>query len=119
MSSIAITEIYTVPTVVLQDGTKVELRPLSIKFLKKFMAEINKFGEVKEEAEGIEILIDCAGICLEKKYPDLVGNREKLEDALDMPTVYKIIEVCGGIKLDDPNLIAAAMETQTDEAGTT
>jgi hypothetical protein len=40
--------------------------------------------------------------------PDLAGNREALEEALDVPTIWKIIEVCGGIKLGDPNLIAAA-----------
>jgi hypothetical protein len=26
-----------------------------------------------------------------------------------MPTVYKILDVCGGVKLNDPNLLAAAM----------
>jgi hypothetical protein len=39
----------------------------------------------------------------------LVADKDKLEDALDMPTINRILEVCGGIKLDDPNLLAAAV----------
>jgi hypothetical protein len=26
-----------------------------------------------------------------------------------MPTIMNIVEVCGGIKMDDPNLLAAAL----------
>ncbi len=32
-----------------------------------------------------------------------------IEDAIDVPTMNRILEVCGGIKLDDPNLLAAAV----------
>jgi hypothetical protein len=46
---------------------------------------------------------------LEAQLPDLVKDRDKLEDALDVPTINRILEVCGGIKLDDPNLVAAAV----------
>jgi hypothetical protein len=47
--------------------------------------------------------------------------REHLEEILDMPTVYEVLDVCGGLKLNDPKLIQeiqdAAMETVED--GTT
>jgi hypothetical protein len=39
----------------------------------------------------------------------LVADREAFEDAIDVPTMNRILEVCGGIKLDDPNLLAAAV----------
>lgn len=114
----------------MQDDTEVQLRPLPIKRLKKFMAKIAEFGNpvepikdekeedtlARQEAIGMDRLVDAASICLENKLPELCSDRDALEDALDLPTIYKIIELCGGIKLDDPNLIAAAtamMENRT------
>mgnify|MGYP003347891844 CR=1 FL=1 len=35
--------------------------------------------------------------------------KDAFEDALDVPTINRILEVCGGIKMDDPNLLAAAV----------
>jgi hypothetical protein len=44
-----------------------------------------------------------------KQYdPSLADNREELEDNLDLPTVYKIIECASGIKLDDQGNALAA-----------
>jgi hypothetical protein len=40
--------------------------------------------------------------------PELAADKEALEEALDVPTIWKIMEICGGIKLGDPNLMAAA-----------
>lgn len=36
------------------------------------------------------------------------GYTEDFEEAADMPTVTKIIEVCGGINFNDPKLMEAA-----------
>jgi len=38
----------------------------------------------------------------------LAGDKEALEEGLDLPTIYKIIEVASGNKMDDsdPNLVA-------------
>lgn len=48
------------------------------------------------------------------------GYTEEFEEAADMPTVTKIIELCGGINFNDPNLLRAALEAQQAvQAGTT
>ena len=101
------TTVYDVEEVQLQNGQTVKLKPLSIKELRKFMIAIKKTSESQTEDETLNILIDACAIALEKQLPDLVADRDKLEDALDMPTINRILEVCGGIKLDDPNLEAA------------
>ena len=44
-----------------------------------------------------------------KQYNPEIATKEKLEDVIDLPTVYKIIEVAAGIKLNDPNALAAAL----------
>jgi hypothetical protein len=46
------------------------------------------------------------------------GYTEEFEEAADMPTVTKIIEVCGGINFSDPNLLRAAQEAAA-QVGTT
>ena len=73
------------------------------------MAAIQKTSESKTENETLTILIDACAVALEKQLPDLVNDRDALEDALDVPTINRILEVCGGIKMDDPNLLAAAV----------
>ena len=103
------TKVYDVEEIELQDGSKVKLKPLSIKELRKFMEAIKKTAEVSTEEETLNILIDACAVALEKQLPDLVKDRDALEDALDVPTINRILEVCGGIKMDDPNLLAAAV----------
>jgi len=103
------TTVYDVEEIELQNGAKVKLKPLTIKELRKFMEAIRKTGEVSTEEETLNILIDACAVALEKQLPDLVTDRDALEDALDVPTINRILEICGGIKMDDPNLLAAAV----------
>jgi hypothetical protein len=44
---------------------------------------------------------------MQQYSPELSTDRKKLEDVIDLPTVYKIIEIASGVKLNDPNLLAA------------
>ena len=110
--------VYTVEQVELQSGTTLELKPLPIKTLRKFMAQLAKLSEVKTEDDGIDAMLALAALCIQAQVPELVKDQDALEEALDMPTVYKIIEVCGGVKLNDPNLLAAAQRMATAEVGT-
>lgn len=108
------TQVYTTEEVSLQDGTVVELKPLTIKNLRKFMKVINEeLVEVKSEEEGMDVVLKAAALCLKNQKPEYWDEEsqtytEAFEDVADMPTVYKILEVCGGVKLNDPNLLAAA-----------
>ena len=103
------TTIYDVEEIELQNGAKVKLKPLTIKELRKFMAAIQRTANTTSEDETLDILIDACAVALEKQLPELVANRDALEDALDVPTINRILDVCGGIKMDDPNLLAAAV----------
>jgi hypothetical protein len=123
--------VYTVEEVVLGDDTTVTLKPLMIKPLREFMKRIDDFGEAKTEEAGLDILLDSGAICLksqrpefwddekttevvgedgEKKVVKTPGYSDKFEEVMDMETLYKVLEVCGGVKLNDPNLIRAAAE---------
>ncbi len=103
------TTVYDVEEITLQNGDKVKLKPLTIKALRKFMAAIAKTAESKTEDETLTILLEACAVAIESQLPELAADMDKLESALDMPTINRILEVCGGIKLDDPNLGAAAV----------
>ena len=103
------TTVYSVEEVTLQNGSTVKLKPLSIKELRKFMLVLQAASNSTTEDQTLNVLIDEVAVALEKQLPDLVADRDALEDALDVPTINRILEVCGGIKMDDPNLLAAAV----------
>jgi len=93
-------------TVVLMDGTKVIARPLKISLLRPFM---KKFAEVEAVAQdnekSMDILVDCVQIALQQYKPDLAEDKKALEEILDLPTVYKIVEVASGVNLRDAELL--------------
>jgi hypothetical protein len=111
------TSVYTVEEIVLQDGTEVTLKPLNIKNLRKFMKKFKEIEKLKDDDQVVDFLIEVGQLCLSSLYKEY-EDTEKFEDAVDMPTVHKIIEICGGVKLNDPELMAAAAAMMEKEAGT-
>ena len=105
------TTVYDVVEIELSNGEVLTLKPLSIKHLKKFMAVIKKMDEAELESEdaAMEIFIQAAMVCLESTKPELSQDKDKFEDMIEIPTMMKILEVCGGLKLNDPNLLGAAL----------
>ena len=104
------TQVYEVVEIELADGTKLQLRPLKIKLLREFMKRFSEGvveSDINDSDESMDLLVDCVEIAMKQYAPDM-ASKEKLEDVLDLPTIYKIIEVASGIKLNDPNLVAAA-----------
>lgn len=88
-------------SIYLLDGTEIELGPLKINFLRKFMDVFGLIDFVQNDDQAITILTECATICMRQHYP-LIVTREQLEDLADLKTVYRILELCAGIKID-PN----------------
>ena len=75
------------------------------------MAVIQKTATAADQTESLDVLIEACGVALEKQVPELVKDRDAFEDALDIPTINRILEICGGIKMDDEsaNLTQAAV----------
>lgn len=99
------TTVYNVEQIELSDGSALTIRPLSIKNLKKFLAVMKKMDDesVKTEEDIMEIFIEGAMVCLEQLKPELSEDRDKFEEVIEVPTMMKILEVAGGLKLNDPN----------------
>lgn len=103
--------VYTTHEYELDNGKVIVLKPLVIARMRKFMEIIDeRFPACKDINELNDCLVDAAVVCLEKHNPDVVKDIEDFKDNIDMETLYKILEVCGGVKLNDPNLVRTLAE---------
>jgi hypothetical protein len=105
------TSVYETVEIQLQDGTEITLKPLKISILREFMKEFDKISDEKIASDNIksmDLLLGCAVIAMKQYKPEL-AEKAKLEEVIDLPSIYKVIEVAAGIKLNDPNLLAAAL----------
>lgn len=96
------TSVYEVSEIELLDGTKIKMRPLKISLLREFMKKFEGIAKVAESNDkSMDILIDCVQIAMKQYAPELAADRVLLEDNIDLPSVYKVVEAAAGIKLDD------------------
>jgi hypothetical protein len=115
------TTVYDILELELQNGDNVFIRPLDLKRLRKVMRVIEEMNEAaaaafqnnekdtdsivsNDDEDNLEFLIKATKICLEKQLPDLVKDNDAFEEALDVPTIWKILEVSAGISMGSPNL---------------
>ena len=103
------TTVYETSEIELLDGTKIKVRPLKISLLREFMKKFEAIAKVADSNDkSMDILIDCVQIAMKQYSPDLAEDREKLEDNIDLPNVYKVVEAASGIKFDDSGNVTAA-----------
>ena len=105
------TVVYDVVEVELSNGETMTIKPLPIKHLRKFMEVINKMDLPENESQdsAMNIFIEAAMVCLEVSKPELSKDKDKFEEVIEVPTMMKILEIAGGLKLTDPNLLGAAL----------
>jgi hypothetical protein len=99
------TETYEEKTIKLIDGTEIKVRPLKISLLRPFMKKFEGIAEVAEDNDkSMSILMDCVQIAMKQYKPELAADLKALEEILDLPTVYKIVEEASGVKLGEVSL---------------
>ena len=76
------------------------------------MFEIMK--EAKDDEAAIIFLSECVKIAMQQYYPDL-NTIIKIEDSMDLPTMYKVLELAAGIKLNPEK---KPQEAQEDDKNT-
>ena len=52
--------------------------------------------------------MECVQIALQQYKPELADDLAALENNIDLPTVYKIVDVASGIKLGEDNILGIA-----------
>ena len=87
-------------TITLIDGTTLTVRPLKISLLRPFMKKFEALAEVAENNDkSMNILMECVQIAMKQYNEPLSADLKALEDNIDLPTVYKIVEAASGVKL--------------------
>lgn len=92
--------------ITLIDGTEFSVRPLRISLLRDFMKKFETIADVAEDNDkSISLLLECVQIAMKQYKPELAEDLKALEDLLDLPTVYKIVEEASGVKLSESSII--------------
>lgn len=110
------TQIYENTIVTLIDGTELYITPLKIKYLKLFMKEFENVKKAENDQEAIDALCACTTIMMKQYYPS-IKTQEELEDSIDMPTIYKILEYAAGIKINEKS--EEPVKNQAEKGGST
>lgn len=105
------TEIYSKDNIFLIDGTELEIIPLKIYYLREFMMIFDGIKTASNDDEAIDILTECVRICMKQYYPELSSSKDLIEDNVDLPTIYKIVDIAAGIKIKE-----SSPETVKDQA---
>jgi inhibitor of KinA sporulation pathway (predicted exonuclease) len=94
------TTINEAKTVVLIDGTEIKVRPLKVSLLRKFMKKFDEIVNVADDNDKtIGVLLECVQIAMRQYKPEIADDLAALEDNIDLPTVYQIVEEAAGIKM--------------------
>ena len=94
------TTVYEAQKLTLMDGTEISVRPLKISLLRPFMAKFENVAAVADDNEkSMTLLVECVQIAMKQYSPELAEDITKLEEVLDLPTVYKIVEAASGSTL--------------------
>jgi inhibitor of KinA sporulation pathway (predicted exonuclease) len=87
-------------TVVLIDGTEIKVRPLKVSLLRQFMKKFDEIVKVADDNDKtIGVLLECVQIAMRQYKPEIADDLASLEDNIDLPTVYQIVEEAAGIKM--------------------
>jgi hypothetical protein len=92
-------EIYASDNITLMDGTSIYITPLKIKYLREFLKEFEKVKNANGDEQAIGALAKCALITMKQYYPK-IQTIEELEDSVDLKTIYRILDIAAGIKID-------------------
>jgi len=87
-------------TVKLIDGTEITVRPLKISLLREFMKKFEGIQKVAEDNDkSMNVLMECVQIAMKQYKPEIAEDIKTLEDNIDLPTVYEVVEEASGINM--------------------
>jgi hypothetical protein len=111
------TNVYQSKNINLINGTEIEIIPLKIKYLREFMEAFEYVKSSKNDDEAIDFLVECVRISMKQFYPEISKNKSDIEDNLDMPTIYTILDISAGIKINQKS--EETVKDQATDSGST
>lgn len=94
------TTVYDPGKVSLVDGREIEMPPLKIKYLRQFMDAFELVKTANNDEEAVIFLSNCAAIAMKQYCPE-ISTITELEDAMDLPGIYKVLDAAAGIKISE------------------
>ena len=94
------TTVYETKTINTLDGTEIEISPLKIKYLREFMTTFEPIKKSNSDDDSIFILVKCTQIAMKQFFPTLSKSINDVEDNFDLPTIYQIVDIGAGIKIN-------------------
>jgi hypothetical protein len=111
------TTIYKTNYVKLFNGNEIEIIPLKIKFLREFMIYFEKIKETNNDQEAIDVLVECVRVCMKQYCPEISKTVEDVENNIDLPTIYQVLDFAAGIKINKKS--EEPVKDQAVESGAT
>jgi len=94
------TYIYQSKNITLLDGKEIQIIPLKIKYLREFMEVFEGVKDAKDDDESISVLAKCVQVCMKQFYPEVSNKISDVEDTVDLPMIYEIVDIAAGIKIN-------------------
>ena len=110
------TKIYETKKISLVDGRTIIAAPLKIKYLREFLEIFENIKLSKTDNESISTLAKCALVTMQQYCPS-IKTIDDLEDSVDLPTIYEIIDIAAGIKINDKS--EETVKSQAVDSGST
>jgi hypothetical protein len=110
------TKVYDTKKISLIDDRIITVAPLKIKYLREFLETFETIKQARTDDESIAVLAQCALVTMQQYFPS-IKTIEELEDNLDLPTIYEIIDIAAGIKINEKS--EDTVKTQAVESGST
>jgi hypothetical protein len=110
------TKVYSTKNIYLFDGTEIEVCPLKIKYLREFMDTFSLISQTDNDDDSILLLLECVRIAMKQYKPELSDSISSVEDAVDMPTIHQILEIAGGIKINEESPETVKQQAEKTES---
>lgn len=93
------TKIYNSANIKTVDGQEIYITPLKIKYLREFLDSFEYVKSAKTDDEAISKIVECVRIAMKQYYP-IINSVEDVEDSFDLPTIYKVLDISAGIRIN-------------------
>jgi len=94
-------------------GEPIYITPLKIKYLRLFMDEFQNVRESIDNSDAFEFVSRCALIAMMQYKPE-INTVSQIEDLFDLPTLYKVLEIAGGISMKAPEEAGESLPEQAN-----
>lgn len=105
------TKIYNSAIISTIDGESIYITPLKIKYLRLFMDQFQNVRESVDNSDAFAFVSQCALVAMMQYKPEIT-TIEQIEDLFDLPTLYKVLEIAGGISMKDPEVAGESLPEQ-------